>query len=85
MLSETDWSESLERSVVSSSSDDDVMVVQLSQEVSEGDLGGVTEEHSDTGVQGGWRVRVGTEGGVSDSEREIVSPFRAVGTASTGL
>ena len=79
MLSVTNGSESVERSVVSSSSDDDVMVVQLSQEVSEGDLGGVTEEHSDTGVQGGCRARVGMEGGVSDSERETVSPFRAVG------
>ena len=45
-------SESVECSVVSSSSDD-IMLDQLSQEVSEGDLGGVTEEHQDMGVQGG--------------------------------
>ena len=52
-LSARDDSESVECSVVSSSSDDDIMLDQLSQEVSEGDLGGVTEEHQDMGVQGG--------------------------------
>ena len=52
-LSARDDSESVECSVVSSSSDDDIMLDQLSQEVSEGDLGGVMEEHQDMGVQGG--------------------------------